>query len=107
MCSQLEYSKAFKSMVNKMDLTNEELKCMNNRFLNYHQLSNKCTLYYSEIRKSRLDNFTLIRKLNKLGCSLDMHQRFLISISDNNIPRLNQFVRVALRNKRKYLISCG
>ena len=29
-----------------------------------------------------------------------MHQRFLVSISENNVPRLQQLIAVALRNKR-------
>ena len=40
------------------------------------------------------------QKSFKLIGTLNMHQRILISISENDIPRLKQLIHIAQKNKR-------
>ena len=79
----------------------------NNHSLNYKQLSIKCNTHHQEMRKSRREILSLQGKLNKLGKTLYMHQKFLLNISNNDIPRLNELVSVALQNKCSvsYIVS--
>ena len=97
----------FKCEISRSALPVEEMATHNNCFLNYKQLSMKCNTHHQEMRKSRLEILSLQCKLNKLGKTLDMHQRFLLNISNNDIPRLKELVSVALRNKHSvsYIVS--
>ena len=45
--------------------------------------------------------------MDRLGITLDMHQRFLINIANHNIPRLTELVSVALRNNRSISYIVG
>ena len=71
-----------------------------NKNLNHAQLTSKCSNYFQELRKSRLEIMNLQGKVNRIGETLSMHQRFLVSISQNNVPRLKELVAVALRHNR-------
>ena len=106
-CLSLNANSNVKSIMNRSTEPFNQLATYNNRFLNHRQLSNKCTSYRKELQKSQLDNMNMHRKLNRLGSTLDMHQRFLLCISQNNIPRLQQLVSVAVRNKRsiQYIVD--
>ena len=99
-CYALKDNKKFQAIVDRSVLPFRELQSYNNRFLNHIQLSSKSNNYRLELRKSRLEIMNLHGKINRLGETLDMHQRFLVCISEKNVPRLNQLVAVALRNRR-------
>ena len=51
-------------------------------------------------REAQLEVLNVTIRNRKLTGTLNMHQRFLVNISNNNIPRLRQLVNVALKNKR-------
>ena len=107
MCARLSDESNLKTIVERSVKPFQELATFNNRFLNHRQLSNKCVSYRQDLRNLRLDNMNMVRKINRLGRTLDMHQRFMLSISQHNVPRLQQLVAVALRNKRsiQYIVS--
>ena len=73
---------------------------MNNVFLTYSQLVQKSEKHVQEMVTQRLKNFNANKQLNRLGKALSYHKRFMVLLSENNIPRLNQLVAVALRNRR-------
>ena len=106
-CLRLQEDSNVKSIMKRSTEPFKQLATYNNRFLNHRQLSNKCTSYRKELQKSQLDTMNMHRKLNRLGSTLDMHQRFLLCISQNNIPRLQQLVSVAVRNRRsiQYIVD--
>ena len=106
-CSTLSTNSDMKSIISCSSQPFEQLATYNNRYLNHQQLVNKCMSYHQEMCKSRVNIMNMHCKLNRLGTTLDMHQRFLLSISQNNIPRLPELVAVALRNKRsiQYILS--
>ena len=106
-CSNIAENSTMKSILHRSSQGFDELKTFNNKYLTHQQLSRKCNSYHAELNKSKLQIFHMQRKLNKLGSTLDMHQRFLLSVSQHNIPRLKELVAVAMRNKRSisYIIS--
>ena len=55
----------------------------------------------------KLQGLTQNRKAVILQRNLELHKRFMLLISNNNVPRLKELVSVALRNKRKvsYIID--
>ena len=57
--------------------------------------------------KLRLDLLNSVFKISWLRRGLSMHQRFLVNLSDHNVPRLQQLVQVALKNNRSigYILS--
>ena len=106
-CSELEFDSNMRSIINRSIQPVEKLMTTNTVFLNYHQLAHKCSIYYERLRKSYTDNFNKSKKLDRLGITLDMHQRFLINIANHNIPRLTELVSVALRNNRSISYIVG
>ena len=82
------------------------LKC-NSTFLSRDQLSEKAKLMRSEKEKMRLKLLKCTFRYSKWCATLSLHERFLVSIAENNVPQLQQLVTVALRNNRKipYILS--
>ena len=61
------------------------------------QLSEKAALLQKEKRNRRLKLLNSSLKQSKLCATLTLHDRFLASIADNNVPRLQQVVEIALK----------
>ena len=82
------------------------LKC-NNTFLPHDQLSERAKLTRSEREKMQLKLLKCTFRYSKLCATLSLHERFLVSIAENNVLQLQQLVTVALRNNRKisYILS--
>ena len=79
----------------------------NNTYLSHNQLCEKAHMLQEEKRRLRLQVMNTIFKNSRLCATLSMHQRLLVSFSENNIPRLQQLVNVALKNNRSisYIVS--
>ena len=99
-CSDLLYNTSMKLVVQRANTNYNEIMNLNNKYLTYHQLQQKCDQLQKAKRDMELKKYNLSCKNSKLAGTLDMHQRILINISENNIPRLTQLISVALRNKR-------
>ena len=82
-CSTLSTNSDMKSIISRSSQPFEQLATYNNRYLNHQQLANKCMSYHQEMRKSRLNIMNMHHKLNRLGRTLDIHQRFMLNISQN------------------------
>ena len=98
-CTDLLYSVKLKELVERGKKSyNKDLIRMNHSYLSHSQLSEKAKALYEEKREMRLYLMNSLFKNSKLCTTLSMHERFLVSISENNLPRLQQLVNVALKN---------
>ena len=100
-CYNLQFSKSVTDISERANKPwSREIQTRNNKYLTHIQLVNKVTDIQAEKRDKRLKLVKTKYKNSKLCTTLNMHhQRFLVSISENNVPRLRQLVAVALRNK--------
>ena len=101
-CSNLQYNNLLNDVIKRSYLPYNESSIvkMNNIFLTYSQLVQKGDKLREVMLAQRLKIFNANKKLIRLGKTLSYHKRFMILLSENNIPRLNQLVAVALRNRR-------
>ena len=73
---------------------------MNNLYLTYTQLKNKIGKLQEQKSLLTIEKYRANEKANKLGKTLSLYKRFVLERSQNNIPRLENLVNVALRNRR-------
>lgn len=73
---------------------------MNNRYLTFKQLENRTQHLHATLNKEKLKSLNNNRKLVTLNKSLMLHQRFMILIRENSIPKLHELVKVAMNRKR-------
>ena len=100
-CYNLQFSKSVADISEKANKPwSREIQTLNNKYLTHIQLVNKVTDIQVEKRDMRLKLMKTVYKNSKLRTTLNMHQRFLASLSENNVARLRQLVAVALRNNR-------
>ena len=73
---------------------------INNVFLSHVQLNEKCT----QLRKSKNllqpDLLKKSKRVHKLNSVLGLHQRFMVLLSQNNVPRVKELISVALKCNR-------
>ena len=106
-CSDLAFSP---SLIKAIEKGKEHYdKNMNSKhaYLSHKQLSEKARQLQVEKRNLRLELMNSKFKCSKLCATLSMYQRFLVSIAENNLPRLQQLVQIALKNNRSigYIVS--
>ena len=100
LCSELLNLAPVQNIIQRSTLKFDDMKDYNNKYFNHKQLSDKSNHYHSELNRSRLEVMRLRSRINKVGETVSMHQRFLLQIANNNVPRLTQLVSVTLRNNR-------
>ena len=101
MCEDISYSTKVKKLENRGKMqykTDTPLRTTNNKYLSHRQLCDKAEILQAEKRELRLQFMKSEYLRSKLCATLTLHQRFLVLMSDHNIPRLQQLVRVALNN---------
>ena len=101
-CSDLQYSPKLRKILDrgKIIYPDKDIINMNHIYLSHSQLSEKAKSSQEEKRLLRLKLMNSSFKNSKLCATLTLHERFVVLISENNIPRLQQLVNVALRNNR-------
>ena len=100
-CTDLLYSIKLNQLVERGKKSyKEDLISMNHLYMSHTQLSEKAKSLSEEKRELRLMLMNSFFKNSKLCTTLSMHERFLVSISEHNLPRLQQLVNVALKNHR-------
>ena len=79
----------------------------NNDMLSLQQLCDKLAHVQKEKRDLRLQVLNSNFKNSKLYGTITIHERLMLLISENKIPRLQQLVKVALNNNRNigYIVS--
>ena len=98
-CQELCNLQSFKNIVERSVKHFSELET-HNKYLSFSQLSDKSNHYQAELNKSKLEIIKLRSRINKIGETVSMHQRFIMHIANSDIPRLKELVQVALRNNR-------
>ena len=107
-CSNLKYSPKLKKLIVACKYIQRKIwrylhVTIFCRMINYVKSKNMQV----EKLKLRLDLLNSVFKISRLRRSLSMHQRFLVNLSDHNVPHLQQLVQVALKNNRSigYILS--
>ena len=98
-CTNLEWNNSFKKVIdrNNSDIEDPSMGRMNNKTLTHSRLVKKVECTQSEKRELRLRLLNATVRNSRLCGTLALHQRFLVNISEQNIPRLQQLLSVALR----------
>ena len=107
-CSDLKYSPRLTKHIERgQKIYNDDLRSTKHGFLTHQQLSEKAKKVQEEKRTLRLQLMKSRFKCSKLCATLSIHDRFLVSIAEHNIPRLQQLVTVALKNNRSitYIVT--
>ena len=102
-CKSLQYSTSLKKILNRGNCVisqDETLITTNNESLSHKQLCDKVAYLQKDRRELRLKLMKSNFKTSKLCGTIALHERFMVLISDNNILRLQQLVKVALNNNR-------
>ena len=73
---------------------------INDVYLTFQQLKSKITHVNKQKSRLTIEKYKAQKKLDKLGKTVTLYQRFVVLISENQIPRLHSLVSVALHNNR-------
>ena len=78
-----------------------------NKYMSHNQLVQRIDNYQSKLLKEILLLFNQSKKIAQLNKTLSLHQRFLLLLKCNNVPRLDGLLTVAIKAKRSisYIIS--
>ena len=98
-CSDLKYSTTMKNIEERAVIKDVSSLRINNKYMTHQNLSTKIENLQKEKWLLTIENVCPPPKKMKIGKSLSFHKRFLISVN-NDIPRLQSIVKLALRNKR-------
>ena len=99
-CSRLCDDNNMKKLIHRAQLGGDDLSGFNFMYLTYHQMKAKIDGLLKEKNIQRLERYKVNSKMEKLNKTLSLYKRFVVQISENNIPRLNGLVKVALKNSR-------
>ena len=73
---------------------------VNNKFLNFEQITGKLENCQQEMKEVKLTELNQNKKLSILRKKLAMHERFIMALSENDVPRLRQLIAVCIRQRR-------
>lgn len=106
-CSNLNYSTSLNKISQRMANNEIHLSHYPNKFLSFDQLNSRIHNLQGKINAQKLVNVNQLRKNKRLINSMELHQRFLMLINENSIPKLHELVKVALKSKRSmsYIIN--
>ena len=99
-CAELIKNEKFKKLIDNANDPEKHLTTVKNMYLTYSQLTKRIGNLQNSLNQEKLKSLNRTRKLISLNKSLELHQRFMILIKENSIPKLHELVKVALRHKR-------
>ena len=99
-CSNLVNHEALTNYVNNACDADKHLSTCQNKYLNHNQLCKRVTHLRSSLNSTKLKSLNRERKLVNVNKSLDLHQRFILHIKENDIPKLHELVKVACNRNR-------
>ena len=101
-CGHLVNASNMKKIIKRSqeEIVGSEAPRHNFIYLTYRQLSSKIEALIKDKSLQRLERYKVNNKLERLNKTLSLHQRLLVQISENNVPRLQGLVNVALKNNR-------
>ena len=98
-CSNFASSKIV-NIVRSGNNAKKHLSTTKNEFLTYQQLCRRIQHLQDVLNSEKLKSLNRCRKIERLNKSLELHQRFMMVIKDNYIPKLHEIVKVAISSKR-------
>ncbi len=101
-CEMLQYSNKMNTLIERAnkEWSSSDLLQVNNKYLTNRQLIDKANDIQSEKRALRLKYMKLNYKHTRLNETIKLHERFMKLVAENNVPRLQQLVAVALKHNR-------
>ena len=99
-CEMLSENEKMQKYITDANDPNKHTSTTNNKYLTFKQLGNRVQHLQSTLNKEKLKSLNNNRKLVRLNKSLLLHQRFMILIRENSIPKLHELVKVAMNRKR-------
>lgn len=106
-CLEIKETESYKKLIKNADDQDLHKSTYNDRYLSQKQLSLRVSNYREKYQMSRLATLNSVKKYNSLKNTLSLHQRLLILLKDNDIPRLRSLLEVAMKNKRsvRYILQ--
>ena len=101
-CMNLETLNSYQSIVSRSLMDDAEMITSNisNKFFTHNQLVAKVKKQDNKIKELRLADFNNKKKLSVLNKKLSMHNRFLLTLTEKDVPRLKQLISVCVRQKQ-------
>ena len=96
-CEMLPFMKAVEQIESRAHVADKHI---NLHFLTYSQLQERIEKLKTERSDLWLSSLNQAHKLNRIAKSLEAHKRLVFCLSENDVPRLRQLLKVALRNGR-------
>ena len=105
-CFMLKFSPPFIKVLGNMANDSYHKSATHHVNLSHQQMVQRAISYKTLYEEQRMSTFNFAKKYNRVNKSLELHQRFLLLIKENNIRRLH-VVKVALNAKRSisYIIN--
>ena len=97
-------------MIQLIESSNDDSKHLstaNNSQLTFSQMGSRIKNYRLQLQKKKLEVLSKSKTIFRLNHTLSLHQRLMLLIQENSIPRIHEIVSVALKHKRGigYVIS--
>lgn len=107
-CMSLSNDPELLTIINRCNDTLVPSSHMKDCFLSVHQLRQRLKLKRDSIDKLKLNKLNLQRSRNQINKNLQIHQRIMIYIKENNIPNIKQLITGLLNRGRSmhYVYEC-
>ena len=94
-CQALDKNVYFRKLVDSGNVPDKYLTTAKNEVLSYHQLTDRARHLSTKINQERLQSLNQNKKLAYLNKTLALHQRFMLLIKNNSVPKLHEIVKDA------------
>ena len=85
----------FKKVINSANDPDKHLTVVNNQYLSYNQLIKRTQNLSAKLYEEKMKSLNKNRKIIYLNKTMALHQRFMVLIQDNSVPKLHEIVKVA------------
>ena len=100
LCAKLEVHEKLKTYIDNANDMDKHLSTATNMYLTHNQMSKRVSNTQKSLNQYKLKFLASSRKLCYLNKSLALHQRFMLIIKENSIPKLHEMVKVSMNRKR-------
>lgn len=102
LCQGLQYDSTLNDLIQLASKSNSETQYVNLDLLGYEPLINKIMEKNRKSDQDGLKSFNMGKQLGRLIARHQLHRRFMLSLSEDNVrvPRIHALVYQALKHKR-------
>ena len=106
-CYNLQYSHSLLKVLENMECDSYHKTHAVHSKLSHKQIVQRVQNYSNLYQQQRMSTFNLAKKYDWLNKTLELDQRFLLLIKENNVRRLHDVVKVVLNAKRSigYIVT--